>query len=506
MEASDDKSKMRIPHVLTVAGSDSGAGAGIQADLKACAARGVYCSTVITAVTAQNTVGVQGVHTVPEEFVEQQLKSVLSDMHVDVVKTGMLPSIGIVKVLHQSLKRFPVRALVVDPVMVSTSGDVLAGPSILDGFRVDLLPLADIVTPNLKEASALLGGVQLETVDDMRSAAKAIHDMGPRNVLIKGGDLAASLDAIDVFFDGENFYELRSSRIKTRNTHGTGCTLASCIAAELAKGSSMLSAVKVAKRYVETALDYSKDIAVGNGMQGPFDHLLKLKSNVHNSWKPRTFDPDDLFLYAVTDSGMNKKWGRSITDAVKDAIEGGATIVQLREKDAGTRDFLESAKVCVEICRSHGVPLLINDRIDIALACDADGVHVGQSDMPVTVARALLGPEKIIGVSCKTPEQAQRAWIDSADYIGCGGVFPTNTKANNITVGLEGLKDVCASSKLPVVAIGGIGASNARSVMEIGVPTLKGVAVVSALFDRESVSVETLKLHELLKKTALSVK
>lgn len=390
--------------------------------------------------------------------------------------------------------------------MVSTSGDVLAGPSILDGFRVDLLPLADIVTPNLKEASALLGGVQLETVDDMRSAAKAIHDMGPRNVLIKGGDLAASLDAIDVFFDGENFYELRSSRIKTRNTHGTGCTLASCIAAELAKGSSMLSAVKVAKRYVETALDYSKDIAVGNGMQGPFDHLLKLKSNVHNSWKPRTFDPDDLFLYAVTDSGMNKKWGRSITDAVKDAIEGGATIVQLREKDAGTRDFLESAKVCVEICRSHGVPLLINDRIDIALACDADGVHVGQSDMPVTVARALLGPEKIIGVSCKTPEQAQRAWIDSADYIGCGGVFPTNTKANNITVGLEGLKDVCASSKLPVVAIGGIGASNARSVMEIGVPTLKGVAVVSALFDRESVSVETLKLHELLKKTALSVK
>lgn len=506
MEASDDKSKLRIPHVLTVAGSDSGAGAGIQADLKACAARGVYCSTVITAVTAQNTVGVQGVHTVPEEFVEQQLKSVLSDMHVDVVKTGMLPSIGIVKVLHQSLKRFPVRALVVDPVMVSTSGDVLAGPSILDGFRVDLLPLADIVTPNLKEASALLGGVQLETVDDMRSAAKAIHDMGPRNVLIKGGDLAASLDAIDVFFDGENFYELRSSRIKTRNTHGTGCTLASCIAAELAKGSSMLSAVKVAKRYVETALDYSKDIAVGNGMQGPFDHLLKLKSNVHNSWKPRAFDPDDLFLYAVTDSGMNKKWGRSITDAVKDAIEGGATIVQLREKDAETRDFLESAKVCVKICRSHGVPLLINDRIDIALACDADGVHVGQSDMPVTVARALLGPEKIIGVSCKTPEQAHRAWIDGADYIGCGGVFPTNTKANNITVGLEGLKDVCASSKLPVVAIGGIGASNARSVMEIGVPTLKGVAVVSALFDRESVSVETLKLHELLKKTALSVK
>ncbi|THF94479.1 hypothetical protein TEA_009487 [Camellia sinensis var. sinensis] len=127
----EDNTKLRIPHVLTVAGSDSGAGAGIQADLKACAARGVYCSTVITAVTAQNTIGVQGVNMVPEDFVAEQLKSVLSDMNVDIVKTGMLPSIGIVKVLHHCLKQFPVRALVVDPVMVSTSGDVLAGPSTL---------------------------------------------------------------------------------------------------------------------------------------------------------------------------------------------------------------------------------------------------------------------------------------------------------------------------------------------------------------------------------------
>ncbi|XAR56333.1 Thiamine-phosphate diphosphorylase [Bertholletia excelsa] len=505
-KALGDEPNMRVPHVLTVAGSDSGAGAGIQADLKACAARGVYCSTVITAITAQNTVGVQGVNIVPEDYVAEQLKSVLSDMHVDVVKTGMLPSIGIVKVLHQSLKQFPVQVLVVDPVMVSTSGDVLAGPSILTAFREDLLSMADVVTPNLKEASALLGGVQLETVDDMCSAAKSIHDMGPRNVLVKGGDLAASLDAVDIFFDGERFYELRSSRISTRNTHGTGCTLASCIAAELAKGSSMLSAVKVAKRYVETALAYSRDIAIGNGVQGPFDHLLKLKSNIHGSRRRDRFDPGDLFLYAVTDSGMNQKWGRSITDAVRAAIEGGATIIQLREKDAATEDFLEAAKACIKICHSYGIPLLINDRIDIALACDADGVHVGQSDMPAGVARRLLGPEKIIGVSCKTPEQAHQAWVDGADYIGCGGVFSTNTKANNITVGLEGLKAVCLSSKLPVVAIGGIGASNVQSVMEIGVPTLKGIAVVSALFDQESVLAGTQKLHALLKETASTVK
>ncbi|XP_038680651.1 thiamine biosynthetic bifunctional enzyme TH1, chloroplastic isoform X2 [Tripterygium wilfordii] len=491
-------SKMEIPHVLSVAGSDSGAGAGIQADLKACAARGVYCSTVITAVTAQNTVGVQDVFIVPEDMVAKQLKSVLSDMHVNVVKTGMLPSAGIVNVLSQRLREFPVRALVVDPVMVSTSGDVLAGPSILSDFREKLLPIADLVTPNLKEASALLGGMHLQTIADMCAAAKLLHKMGPRNVLVKGGDLPDLLDAVDIFFDGENIYEFKSARVITRNTHGTGCTLASCIAAELAKGSPMLSAVKVAKCYIESALDYSKDIFIGDGPQGPFDHFVRLKTSSHNYHGPGAFSPSNLFMYAVTDSRMNEKWGRSITDAVKAAIEGGATIVQLREKDAETGDFLRAAKACLEICRSHKVPLLINDRVDVALACDADGVHVGQSDMPACEVRRLLGPEKIIGASCKTPKQAQQAWIDGADYIGSGGVFPTNTKANNLTIGLDGLRAVCLASKLPVVAIGGIGISNARSVMDTGVPNLSGVAVVSALFDQECVLSATRKLHSAL--------
>lgn len=500
--SSSEGSNGRIPHVLTVAGSDSGAGAGIQADLKACAALGVYCSTVITAVTAQNTLGVQGVNIVPEEFVAEQLKSVLSDMQVDVVKTGMLPSIGTVKVLLQCIKEFPIQALVVDPVMVSTSGDVLAGSSILPVFREELLPMADLVTPNIKEASILLGGMVLETVADMRRAAKSIYDMGPRNVLVKGGDLLDSLDAVDVFFDGEHLYELSSRRINTRNTHGTGCTLASGIAAELAKGFPMLSAIKISKRFVETALDYGKDIFIGCGPQGPFDHLLKLKSTFRRLGAHQLFSPADLFLYAVTDSGMNKKWGRSINDAVRAAVEGGATIVQLREKNMETRDFLEAAQECVPLCRSYGVPLLINDRVDIALACDADGVHVGQSDMPLSVVRSLLGPEKIIGVSCKNPEQAYQAWIDGADYIGCGGVFPTNTKANNQTIGLDGLKAVCLASKLPVVGIGGINMSNASSVMEIDAPNLAGVAVVSTLFDTECVSSTTQKLHAALKAAA----
>ncbi|ESQ34490.1 hypothetical protein EUTSA_v10007358mg [Eutrema salsugineum] len=490
----------KVAQVLTVAGSDSGAGAGIQADLKVCAARGVYCASVITAVTAQNTRGVQSVHLLPPQFVSEQLKSVLSDFEFDVVKTGMLPSPEIVEVLLQNLSDFPVRALVVDPVMVSTSGHVLAGSSILSIFKERLLPIADIITPNVKEASALLGGVRIETVAEMRSAAKSLHEMGPRFVLVKGGDLPGSSDSVDVYFDGKVFHELRSPRITTRNTHGTGCTLASCIAAELAKGSSMLSAVKVAKRFVDNALSYSKDIVIGSGMQGPFDHFLGLKKDTQ-TYRRSTFNPDDLFLYAVTDSRMNIKWNRSIVDAVKAAVEGGATIIQLREKEAETREFLEEAKSCVEICRSRGVCLLINDRIDIALACDADGVHVGQSDMPVDLVRSLLGPDKIIGVSCKTPEQAHQAWKDGADYIGSGGVFPTNTKANNRTIGLDGLREVCKASELPVVAIGGIGISNAESVMRIDAPNLKGVAVVSALFDQECVLTQTRKLHKTLKES-----
>ncbi|CAN6326059.1 unnamed protein product [Urochloa humidicola] len=489
---------MPWPHVLTVAGSDSGAGAGIQADIKACAALGAYCSSVITAVTAQNTVGVQGVHAVPEEFVGEQLRSVLSDMSVDVVKTGMLPSAGIVKVLCESLKKFPVKALVVDPVMVSTSGDTLSEPSTLATYREELFPMADIVTPNVKEASKLLGDVSLQTISDMRSAAESIYKLGPKNVLVKGGDMPDSTDAIDVFFDGKEFIELRGLHIKTRNTHGTGCTLASCIAAELAKGATMLHAVEAAKKFVESALYHSKDLVIGNGPQGPFDHLFSLKSPLYKMGSQHKFNPDDLFLYAVTDSGMNKKWGHSIEDAVKAAIEGGATIVQLREKDTETREFLEAAKACVEICRSSGVPLLINDRIDVALACNADGVHVGQSDMPAWEVRELLGPGKIIGVSCKTPAQAEQAWKDGADYIGCGGVFPTTTKANNPTLGFEGLRTVCSASKLPVVAIGGINARNAGSVMELGLPNLKGVAVVSALFDRECVATETRRLRSIL--------
>ncbi|KAG6544521.1 hypothetical protein Mapa_014039 [Marchantia paleacea] len=487
---------VKVPRVLSVAGSDSGGGAGIQADIKTCAALGVFCTTAITALTAQNTTGVQGIYPVPAEFLEKQLKSVLSDIGADVVKTGMLPSADCIETLCSVLDLFPVR-VVVDPVMVATSGDELAGAGILDALGKKLLPRADVVTPNLPEASILLGGASVGTLEEMRKAAAEIHKMGPRYVLIKGGHLSGSDDIVDILYDGSECHEYHGLRVESRNTHGTGCSLASAIAAELAKGSHVRQAVQAAKTYVAKTLQRSAKLTIGSGAQGPLNHVHQL-----NHWEilgEPHFRPDHLLLYAVTDSSMNKQWGRSTSEAVQAVIEGGATIVQIREKEADSGEFLEEAEASLKIARKYGVPLVINDRIDIALACDADGVHLGQSDLPISRARAILGPKKIIGVSCKTPEQAMRAWEEGADYIGSGGVYPTNTKQNNKTIGVEGLRKVCEASPLPVVAIGGIKDHNVKEVMASPRPQqLQGVAVVSGLFNQPDVVVATQKFRAIL--------
>ncbi|KAH7282061.1 hypothetical protein KP509_35G010200 [Ceratopteris richardii] len=347
-----------------------------------------------------------------------------------------------------------------------------------------LLPLADIVTPNLTEAAVLSGKSRVCTLLDMQEAAKIIKDFGPRYVLVKGGHLQDISEAnVDLLYDGETFYDFHGTRVETLNTHGTGCTLASCIAAEMAKGVQIPEAVKAAKGYIQAALEHSKNMKIGKGPHGPLNHFFAFPE-YSKIRRHHLFKASDLRLYAVTDSGMNKRWQRSTAEAVRSAIEGGATIVQLREKEAESSDFFKEAVACIEVARKSGVPLVINDRLDIAMACGADGVHLGQSDLPVREARMLLGLDKIIGVSCKTVEQVQKAYEDGANYVGCGGVYPTNTKRNNRTIGLEGLYAICSASPLPVVAIGGINEFNAEEVLRDRPSTLHGIAVVSALFDK----------------------
>jgi hydroxymethylpyrimidine/phosphomethylpyrimidine kinase len=258
--------------VLTIAGSDSGGGAGIQADLKTFAALGVFGMSALTAITAQNTVGVQGVHELPAEFVGQQIDSVMSDIGADAWKTGMLSNAEIIAVVAAKARQYRVENLVIDPVMVAKSGDPLLRPEARQALIEALVPLATVVTPNLHEARALSGMERIRTLEDQRSAARAIHRLGPRNVVVKGGHLPGSDQSIDVLFDGRELHEFSTPRVETRNTHGTGCTFASAIAAELAKGYQVHEAVERAKAYLYAILERSAHLQLGTGY-GPLSHL-----------------------------------------------------------------------------------------------------------------------------------------------------------------------------------------------------------------------------------------
>ncbi|MEU0115695.1 bifunctional hydroxymethylpyrimidine kinase/phosphomethylpyrimidine kinase [Streptomyces bobili] len=257
------------PRVLTVAGSDSGGGAGIQADLKTMLALGTHGMSVITAVTAQNSLGVQGVWELPVEAVRAQYRSVVDDIGVRAVKTGMLSSSELVEAVAELIAGTDAPA-VVDPVGVSKHGDPLLAASALDSVRTRLLPAATVATPNLDEV-AQLTGVRVESEHELRQAAAAVLAYGPRWVLIKGGHLPG--DAVDLLTDGAEEHWLRAPRHDSRHTHGTGCTLASAIAAQLAKGQTVPEAVAAAKEYVTGAI--AAGFALGGGI-GPVDHGWRL--------------------------------------------------------------------------------------------------------------------------------------------------------------------------------------------------------------------------------------
>jgi hydroxymethylpyrimidine/phosphomethylpyrimidine kinase len=228
--------------------------------------------SVITALVAQNTQGVQDIYSIPTSFIAAQIDSVMSDVETAAWKTGMLATTEVIQLVAEHARRYNVERLVVDPVMVAKSGDPLLHPSAREALISELLPLAYVVTPNHHEAQVLTD-MPITTVDDMRRAAAQIHTMGPRYVVVKGGHLPDSSDAIDVLYDGNDYHELSAPRRATRNTHGTGCTFASAIAAELAKGHAIEEAVRTAKAYLTAALAAADDLRVGKG-QGPVNHSL----------------------------------------------------------------------------------------------------------------------------------------------------------------------------------------------------------------------------------------
>lgn len=261
-----------IKQVLTIAGSDSGGGAGIQADLKAMSANGVFAMSVITAITAQNTEEVTDVFELPPSIIASQLDAVFDDFDVAAVKTGMLSSTTIVETVVKMLAPQKIGLLVVDPVMISKSGHPLLRPDAIDAVKTQLLPLAFVVTPNIHEAQQL-SGVQITSLADARRAAKIIHGFGCKHVLIKGGHLLSDR-ATDLLYDGRFFNVLKGEFIETSHTHGTGCTFASALAAHLARGRSVLDAAQAAKTYVTQAIRHG--LAIGHG-HGPTDHFYFLE-------------------------------------------------------------------------------------------------------------------------------------------------------------------------------------------------------------------------------------
>jgi hydroxymethylpyrimidine/phosphomethylpyrimidine kinase len=261
-----------LKQVLTIAGSDSGGGAGIQADIKAMSANGVFAMSVITAITAQNTEEVTDVFELPSAIIASQIDAVFDDFDVAAVKTGMLSSSAVVDVVVNMLTPQKVTNLVVDPVMISKSGHALLRPDAVEAVKTRLLPLALVVTPNVHEAQQL-SGIAISSLADARRAAKVIHGFGCKHVLIKGGHLLNER-ATDLLYDGRFFNVLKGEFIETRHTHGTGCTFASALAAHLARGRSVLDSAQAAKSYVTEAIRHG--LAIGHG-QGPTDHFYFLE-------------------------------------------------------------------------------------------------------------------------------------------------------------------------------------------------------------------------------------
>ena len=259
----------RIARALTIAGSDSGGGAGIQADLKTFAALGVFGTCAVTALTDQNTRGVSGIHSVPADFVELQIAAVMEDIGADAAKTGMLANREIILAVARAVERYGIERLVVDPVLVSQHGAALLAADALDALVAALLPRALVVTPNTEEAGRI-AGVEVSDRASQQRAAREIARLGPRYVLIKGGHLPDADSATDLLYDGHDFEELTRARVATMHTHGTGCTLSAAIAAYLALGQPPERAIAHAKEFVTRAIEHGLDVGTG---QGPVDPM-----------------------------------------------------------------------------------------------------------------------------------------------------------------------------------------------------------------------------------------
>lgn len=266
-------SNLITPIVLTIAGSDSGGGAGIQADIKAISATGSYACSAITAITSQNTLGVSAIFPIPLAHIESQLDAIFSDINISAVKIGMLADSDIIKIVADKLRQYQPKFVVLDPVMIATSGDLLLQENAINTLKRELFPLVNIITPNLPEAAALTGLPVPQNETDMLSMVSALRALNTNTVLLKGGHLSDQMDSLDLLITEHSVKRFSAPRINTQNTHGTGCTLSSAIASYLAKGNSLYGAVSKAKSYISQAILQADQLNIGKG-HGPVNHFF----------------------------------------------------------------------------------------------------------------------------------------------------------------------------------------------------------------------------------------
>lgn len=466
------------PIVWTIAGTDPGGGAGIQGDLKTMNALGVHGCSVITALIAQNTQGVQRVEFTPADLIEDQLEALREDLPPAAVKIGMLGTAAAARAVAAILRETS-PFTVYDPVMGASSGHGLMAPDLIPAVISDMLPLVDVLTPNIPEAGRLTGRA-LRTADDVPRAAQALLSMGPRSVLLKGGHMDDAEYSQDYWTDGRASWWLTSRRQAVRHTHGTGCTFSSAAAAGRALGLDVEDSLVLAKAYVNQGLRLGGGIGRG---RGPLAHEGWPADPTDAPWITATPDtarrrpsfPDcgirQLGLYPVVDRAV---W-------LEKLIPLGVDMIQLRAKDLDGDALDREVAAAIRLARPAGVRLVINDRADLALKHGAWGVHLGQEDLPGAAPAALSAAGLRLGVSASSYADLARALALRPSYIGLGAVYPTSSKAIEYTpLGVESFGRMRRWCDVPVVAIGGITVENAPPLRAAGAD---GIAVISDLRD-----------------------
>jgi hydroxymethylpyrimidine kinase / phosphomethylpyrimidine kinase / thiamine-phosphate diphosphorylase len=469
--------------VWSVAGSDSGAGAGLQADLRAFEAMDVHGCTVVAAITAQNSVGVQLIAPVDAAVFEAQLAALADDMPPAAIKVGMIGSMDNLRVLVRWIDRLrqinPNLAVVVDPVLGATTGASFAQADLIQAYRDELLPRADVMTPNRTEAALLLPQTPLIDASAIAQAAQCLQTLGCKTVIITGGD-AQGLNSEDYCLSPHAEGWLRLPRVPTVHNHGTGCVFASTVAAAMARGFVSMEALIIAKMATTHALRHAYAAGQGAGPVRPWSDFAQHIENLPTFSLPRDstqtpllkFEPltdADLGLYAVVDSA----------DWVQRVLTFGVKTVQLRIKTPVLVDIRREVQLSVQYAKAANAQLFINDHWQLAIEEGAYGVHLGQEDLHVADLQAIAQAGLRLGLSTHCYWEVCRAWALQPNYIACGPMYATQSK--DMPWQPQGTHNVAYWSTLlplPLVAIGGINVERAAQARQAGAA---GVAVISAI-------------------------